>query len=45
MLRRQMLSFAVGVLAGRSLPALAQQEKRVRRIGFFILASMQDHAP
>ena len=45
MQRRQMLSLAMVVLAGRSLPALAQQEKRVRRIGFFSLASMQDHAP
>jgi putative ABC transport system substrate-binding protein len=39
-----MLSLAVAGLAVLSLPALAQQEKRVRRIGYFILGSAQGNA-
>jgi len=41
MQRRQLLCLAAGGMAALSLPALAQQEKRVRRIGVFFLASAQ----
>jgi putative ABC transport system substrate-binding protein len=44
MQRRQILSLTVAVLAVLSLPALAQQEKRVRRIGHLGPSSLQGHA-
>jgi len=44
MQRRQILSLAVAGLAALSLPALAQPERRVRRIGVFFLASAQTTA-
>jgi len=44
MQRRQILRLAAAGLAVRSLPVLAQQEKRVRRIGFFARASAQGTA-
>lgn len=44
MQRRQLLRLAAGGIAAFSLPVLAQQEKRVRRIGYFGLASAQADA-
>ena len=45
-IRRRQFLRAVGVGSlSLSLPALAQQEKRVRRIGYFILRSLQANAP
>jgi len=44
MQRRQILRLAAVGLAALSLPALAQQEKRVRRIGFFSGGSLQSNA-
>lgn len=44
MQRRQLLRLAAGGIAAFSLPVLAQQEKRVRRIGFFSTASAQSIA-
>jgi putative ABC transport system substrate-binding protein len=44
MQRRRMLTLAAAGLAALSLPALAQQEKRVRRIGFFTLGSAKSSA-
>ena len=41
MQRRQLLSLAVAGLGALSLPALAQQEKRVRRIGYLTGGSLQ----
>jgi len=45
MQRRQMLSLTVAGLAALTVPALAQQEKRVRRIGYFAGGSLQVSAP
>ncbi len=44
-IRRRQFLFAVGSLAALSLPALAQQEKRVRRIGFFSVTTAEFSAP
>ena len=44
MQRRQLLRLAAGAIAALSLPALAQPERRVRRIGVFFLASAQTTA-
>jgi len=44
MQRRQLLSLAAAGLAALSLPALAQQEKRVRRIGYFSASSRRSSA-
>jgi len=44
MQRRQMICFTAAGLAALSLPALAQPERRVRRIGYFSLASLQGSA-
>ena len=44
MQRRQILCLTVAVLAVLSLPALAQQEKRVRRIGYLSGSSVQANA-
>jgi len=41
MQRRQLLSLAAAGLAALALPALAQQERRVRRIGYFSGGSLQ----
>ena len=45
MQRRQILSIGAAGLALLSLPALGQQERRVRRIGFLALAGAQAIAP
>ena len=42
--RRQVIGFAAAGLAALSLPAFAQQDKRVRRIGYFGLGSLQSSA-
>jgi len=44
MQRRQILSLAAAGFAAFSLPALAQQEKRVRRIGYFSGSSVEGNA-
>jgi len=44
MQRRQLLSVAVAGLAVLCLPALAQTERRVRRIGYLSLSSLQSNA-
>jgi len=44
MQRRQILSLTVAGLAALSLPALAQQERRVRRIGYFSGGSLNNNA-
>lgn len=44
MQRRQLLRLAAAGLAVLSLPALAQPEKRVRRIGYFSPSSLQNSA-
>ena len=40
-----MLSLAAGGIAALSLPALAQTERRVRRIGYLALSSLEGSAP
>ena len=45
MKRRSILCFTVASLATLSLPALAQQEKRVRRIGYFTQGNAQLAVP
>jgi len=42
--RRRHFQIAAAGLAALSMPALAQQEKRVRRIGYFGGASLQRNA-
>ena len=44
MQRRKALGFAAAGVVALSLPALAQQERRVRRIGFLNLTSVQSSA-
>ena len=44
MQRRQILRLTAAGLAALSLPALAQPQRRVRRIGYFIPASVQSSA-
>jgi len=44
MQRRQLLRLAAGAIAALSLPALAQPERRVRRIGVFFLTSARASA-
>ena len=45
MQRRQILSLAAAGLAALTVPAFAQQKKRVRRIGYFGGSSLQSNAP
>ena len=43
--RRQVLGHVVAGLAALSLPALAQQERRVRRLGYLSAGSAESNAP